>query len=162
MFEPIDIDEFGELEKRFGLISRRLARLELSERGKLHWWAVLERERRAEVLLLLPRPGGRLVTITKPDYPGKIYRLPTGGVDPGESVLAAASREAYEESGLTLRPTGLLGVVDWTFTYGAAGARLCLIPLSLSLLHRCSPGHRPEGTDQRLPRGSLGRTGLTG
>ena len=89
----------------FGPIPRRPAHLELSTRGKLHWWAALERDRRAEVVLILPRPGGRLVLITKPDYPGGVYRLPTGGIDPGEFVLAAASREALEESGLAIRPS---------------------------------------------------------
>ena len=146
MRKPIEPDEIVELEALFGPIPRRPARRDLSARGKLHWWAALERDRRAEVVLLLPRPGDRLVLITKPDYPGGVYRLPTGGVDPEESVLAAASREALEESGLTIGPERLLGVVDWTLTHGEQEQRfasyLCLFPITAAPPRPTDPAER--------------------
>jgi ADP-ribose pyrophosphatase YjhB (NUDIX family) len=46
----------------------------------------------------------------------EIWCLPGGGVDPNESLAAAAVREAYEETGLEVRLTRLVGVYsrpDW-------------------------------------------------
>jgi len=65
------------------------------------------RNRLAEVLMVLPRPGG-LLFHTKAFYPRGIYRLPSGGVKSGEKILRAASREVREETGLVLAPTRFL------------------------------------------------------
>lgn len=63
--------------------------------------------RRAEVVLVLPRPGGVLLH-TKRFYPRDVYRLPTGGVHAGEPLLQAVGREVAEETGLALEPTRFL------------------------------------------------------
>ncbi len=63
--------------------------------------------RRAEVVLVLPRPSGVLLH-TKRFYPRDVYRLPTGGVHAGEPVLEAVGREVAEETGLSLAPTRFL------------------------------------------------------
>lgn len=39
-----------------------------------------------------------------------VWELPAGGVDPGEAPAQAVVREVYEETGLKVRPTRLLGV----------------------------------------------------
>lgn len=65
------------------------------------------KRRDAEVVMVIPRPGG-LLFHTKAFYPGGVLRLPTGGVKAGEDVLAAACREAREETGLDLSPVGFL------------------------------------------------------
>lgn len=68
-------------------------------------------DREGEVVLLLRRADGSLLLHTKTFYPEGIYRLPSGGIRRGETVLAAAAREAAEETGLVarnLRPLGLL------------------------------------------------------
>ncbi|HIC96716.1 TPA: NUDIX hydrolase [Candidatus Bipolaricaulota bacterium] len=45
---------------------------------------------------------GRVVVIRKPFHPPGVYRPPSGGVPPGESIAVAAKREAYEETGLEI------------------------------------------------------------
>ena len=44
-------------------------------------------------------------------YPAGICRLLGGGVDPGESMIAAAVRELFEETGLTVSATDLVPLV---------------------------------------------------
>lgn len=65
------------------------------------------RGRRAEVVMVLPRPGGVLMH-SKAFYPHGVLRLLTGGVHDGEDVQRAAAREAREETGLSLKPVRFL------------------------------------------------------
>jgi 8-oxo-dGTP diphosphatase len=123
MRQPIEPAEFGRLQKLFGPIPRRPERLELSAKDKEHWWRVLDQDRRAEVVLIVPRPGRRVLLISKPNYPPDTFRLPTGGVGLEEEVLTAAAREVLEETGLALRPERLLAVVDWTFAHQGRSRR---------------------------------------
>lgn len=52
---------------------------------------------RPGVYAILPHKGGLLVTLQL--EPGPELQLPGGGIDPGESPLAALHREVYEETG---------------------------------------------------------------
>ncbi len=66
----------------------------------------------AALLLLFPVDGAASLLLTKrspdlPQHPGQVS-LPGGAVDPGESIEAAALREAYEEVGLA---PGLVRIV---------------------------------------------------
>ena len=146
MRRPIEPTELANLEQLFGAIPRRPERLELPRISQKHWWPILERDRRAEVVLILPRPAGRLVLIRKSDYPAGVFRLPTGGVDPDEDVLTAATREAFEETGLEVRPERLLGIVDWVFTYRGQertfASYLCLFPVTDRPLQATDPTER--------------------
>lgn len=78
----------------------------------------LWRGRRGEVVLLLRRPGDGLVLHTKPFYPAGVYRLPSGGIEPGEMVMEAAAREAEEETGLALQSARPLGLVTYRLRAG--------------------------------------------
>ena len=40
-----------------------------------------------------------------------VWNLPAGAVDPGETIAQAMIREVFEETGLTVRPVRLLGVI---------------------------------------------------
>ncbi len=63
-------------------------------------YLAVSRTRIAEVCLVYQRPNSKLLTITKPFYPAAVYRLPTGSILPGESVMEALERESLEETGL--------------------------------------------------------------
>jgi 8-oxo-dGTP diphosphatase len=69
--------------------------------------------RRAEVVFVLRRESGDILLINRAVYPTGTYRLPTGGVEPGESPKRAAIREIEEETGYQISDPGLLGVVDY-------------------------------------------------
>jgi ADP-ribose pyrophosphatase YjhB (NUDIX family) len=67
--------------------------------------------------------AGRLLLIQRVDS-GQ-WALPGGAAEVGESPSAAAAREAYEETGLRVRPTRVLGVYDnRTFGYGPRALHL--------------------------------------
>ncbi|GAB4313681.1 MAG: hypothetical protein Kow0074_00320 [Candidatus Zixiibacteriota bacterium] len=45
---------------------------------------------------------GHIAVIAKPFYPDGLYRAPSGGLQPGESLEDGAQREAREETGLPI------------------------------------------------------------
>lgn len=45
----------------------------------------------------------QVVVIRKPSYPTGVYRPPSGGVHPGETLEEGTLREAYEETGLRVQ-----------------------------------------------------------
>ncbi len=78
------------------------------------------RGREAEVLLALVR-AGRVLLVRNARYPPGVFRLPTGGIEPGELPQEAACREAYEETGFRVDRPRLLGVVDCTLCWPGPG-----------------------------------------
>lgn len=55
--------------------------------------------------------GPEVLLLYHPDHPDAGIQIPAGTVEPGEAIVAAALREAYEETGLTgLELVGILGV----------------------------------------------------
>ncbi len=76
--------------------------------------------RRAEVCYVLHRaePRNGLLLHAKADYPAGCFRLPTGGVKPGEDVVGSLEREVLEETSLDLSQgcrTQFLGQLDYAF-----------------------------------------------
>ena len=72
------------------------------------------RQRIGNDLLLIPAVAavvhdavGQVLIQERPDGG---YSLPAGAIEPGEGPTQAVAREVYEETGLTVRPTRLLGV----------------------------------------------------
>ncbi|MBC8446212.1 MAG: NUDIX domain-containing protein, partial [Chloroflexi bacterium] len=90
----INPEEIEELARRYGPTERRSYSL---ERGgeRCEYWRKALTQRRGEVIFAVKRPGG-LILHTKDIYPPGIYRLPSGGVSWGESVLSALHREVRE------------------------------------------------------------------
>lgn len=67
-------------------------------------------------------PNGHVLLLrrTADDYLGGLWELPSGGVDPGESLIEALRREVAEETGLTVA-----AVVDYLchFDYRSGSGR---------------------------------------
>jgi 8-oxo-dGTP pyrophosphatase MutT (NUDIX family) len=57
-------------------------------------------DRYGEVCMVVRRPNGTLLLSIKTFYPRGAYRLPTGGIHPGEPIFDALVRETHEETGL--------------------------------------------------------------
>jgi ADP-ribose pyrophosphatase YjhB (NUDIX family) len=69
---------------------------------------------------------GRILMVRE-DQPGEgiVWNQPVGHLDPGEDVFEAAIRETYEETGLRVELTGLLGVYVWVRDDGDTLLRVC-------------------------------------
>lgn len=87
--------ELDELARRFG--EPLVIDTAIDDRFREPIW---KRDRYGEVCMVIRRPSGRLLLSIKTFYPRGAYRLPTGGIHHGESVLGSLTREAVEETGL--------------------------------------------------------------
>ncbi len=72
------------------------------------------RDRVGEVCMVIRQADGRLLTAAKTIYPPDAHRLLTGGIRPGEPVLAALEREIAEETGLATIFRQVLAVARYT------------------------------------------------
>lgn len=63
---------------------------------------------RAGVGAVIVDPGGRVLVLERADRPGA-WQFPQGGLDEGETPLAAARREAEEETGIPAKALRLVG-----------------------------------------------------
>ncbi len=128
--QAIDPEELADLGRRFGAVSYRHEALAvtdpfLTEANQ----RLLSDGRRAEICYVMHRgtPADGILLHHKIFYPGPAFRLPTGGVDPGEAVWETLVREIYEETGLAVKTgengTGevvvedFLGVVSYDFDH---------------------------------------------
>ena len=108
----INPEEIEELARQYGPIERRSYSLEVGKKSFEDWQRALVNNRRGEVVFVVQQPVG-LILHTKDFYPPGTYRLPSGGVRWGESVLSALHREAQEEMGLKV--DCFLGLLEYEF-----------------------------------------------
>lgn len=97
-FDPAEI---LDLHERYGPIDFFRAELQTSEAYFDSWHSILQgkKNRRAEVALCVANKNDEILLHTKPFYPPDIFRIPTGGIHPGEKVVDALHRELDEETG---------------------------------------------------------------
>lgn len=110
-----------KLEDRFGPFPRRHVELTAST------WVLTEmlekmvrKERRGEVVMVVPTDDGRIWLHTKSFYPEGVFRLMTGGVEAGEKPHKAMLREVEEETGFDSRIDRCLAVVTYEFIYNGS------------------------------------------
>ena len=70
-------------------------------------------DRIGEVCMVIQRRGGGLLLSMKTFYPRGAFRLPTGGIHPGEGVYDALVREAHEETGLVTNVERFLARISY-------------------------------------------------
>ena len=76
--------------------------------------------------------AGRLLLVRRGREPGRgLWSVPGGRCEPGEDAAAAAVRETYEETGLAVRATGLVGRVERP---GPAGVTYLIDDVACTLL----------------------------
>ena len=73
-----------------------------------------------DVTFMIGSGGGRFVIVRKPQFPPGAWRIPSGGIDRGESFETGVLREALEETGLAIELTGYPLVAESTFTHAGA------------------------------------------
>ncbi len=148
MLTPEEEAEITQLASRLGTPLRWTREYTATTDKDREWFRNTTR-RRAEVIQVLPRPGGRVLVHTKSTYPAGVYRLPGGGVNRGEPIEPAARRETLEETGFDVAPTRLLGVIENTFNVD--GEKLSypsfifLMPLTREAPHVLDPDEQISG-----------------
>ncbi len=81
-----------------------------------------ERGRAHDVSLLIMR-AEQAAVIRKAGYPEGAFRIPSGGVHPEESFIDGAVREAYEETGLSVKVEDYLLQIHVNFTFDGDDAQ---------------------------------------
>jgi ADP-ribose pyrophosphatase YjhB (NUDIX family) len=98
----LSAEDISRMEQRYGVPAVERMSFEMGERE----WANLRGSQahgRAHDVTLFVFHKGRLAVIAKHNYPPGLYRAPSGGVLPGESMAEGIAREMMEETGLAIR-----------------------------------------------------------
>lgn len=101
--------------------------------------------RSAEVVLVLRAHEGRVWLQTKAFYPPDTWRLPSGGLNPGEAPDQALARELWEEAGLRDLPARELGSVRYDVTVAGQAIRPFVSHLYLVEVGGASPAGQDAG-----------------
>jgi len=107
---PHDVqDELRQLARRYG--QPLVETMDLANTRRFD--PLNKTDRYGEVCMVIRRPNGHLLTMTKTTYPRNAYRLPTGGINLVESVIDALLRETQEETGLQVNVERFLTAVAY-------------------------------------------------
>ncbi|HMB71102.1 MAG TPA: NUDIX hydrolase [bacterium] len=129
----------AEAEERFGRPPEEDFRVDTTP-AEIAFIRGTQKNGRAHDVTVVIRNGDVFATIAKHSYPPGLFRFPSGGADPGESLEDASLREGREETGLELALTRYLlrarvrfdcrpedDAIDWTthvFCAEVRGGRL--------------------------------------
>jgi ADP-ribose pyrophosphatase YjhB (NUDIX family) len=102
---------------RFGRPAEWDGSREITGRDAAAMRATTEPGRHHDVTFAILDDGGDTVAIRKPRFPPGAWRIPSGGIRPGETFTAGTLREALEETGLAIELTGYPLVARSVFTH---------------------------------------------
>ncbi|MBO0779309.1 MAG: NUDIX hydrolase [Ktedonobacteraceae bacterium] len=102
-------NELAQLSQRFGQPLTRIVDLH----SNTLFDPLNKTDRYGEVCMVVQRPNGHLLTMTKTFYPPQAYRLLTGGIHHGEAIFDALLRETHEETGLDVEVTRFLAIAAY-------------------------------------------------
>ncbi len=120
-------------------------------------------KRRPGAYAILPR--GRELLLTHQADPWPEFQLPGGGIDPGESPIAALHREVFEETGWTIaapRRIGAFRRFTYMPEYDMWAEKLCIIYVARPVRQISAPteaGHLALWMPPRLAGQKLGNAG---
>jgi 8-oxo-dGTP pyrophosphatase MutT (NUDIX family) len=145
----IDVDELRLLEQEFGTFRIEAATVPMNDAEFHHWYdaVAIKRKRRGEVVLLIENNKGQILLHTKSFYPKGVYRIPTGGIHFGESVLAALEREMYEETGFNVLSKKLIALTLYQFTNSKSHVGF---PSYLFRVKTTMTSPRPQDSGERI------------
>lgn len=109
---PTVQDEIVQLSHRYGQPLERLITLPTTK----PFDPLNKKDRYGEVCMVVRRKNGCLLTMIKSYYPQEAYRLLTGGINHGESILEALLRETTEETGLEVKANRFLVAAAYRLT----------------------------------------------
>jgi len=109
-----------KLAKRYGPVLYHHVEMSISTEVMLNVVKKMDKKnpRRGEAVIVIPNSAGQVWLHTKSFYPTGVYRLMTGGLDPGEDAVQALKREALEETGFTTEIDRCLAVVTYNLANG--------------------------------------------
>ena len=111
----VDDSVLAPVRARYG--EPRVLRLEQPVgRAELDLVVASGRYGRRHDITFLAFNGARLALIRKPQFAAGVWRPPSGGIKPGESLEAGTQREALEEIGATITLTRYLLRTEVRFT----------------------------------------------
>jgi len=119
--------------------------------------------RRPGIYAILIRDGR--ILLTHQAEPEPEFQLPGGGIDPGESPLAALHREVFEETGWRIAPQRRLGAFRrfaYMPEYDLWAEKLCTVWLARPLRRigpPTEPGHSVHWTEPARALDMLGNPG---
>lgn len=97
-----------------------------------------------DVTFLTFNPAGQVLLIRKHNFPPGVWRVPGGGIKPGEELAEGAAREALEETGLPIQVERYLLRVHVTFTCGDR-----VQPWTTHVVTASAPNEEPVTRDPR-------------
>ncbi|MDZ7721748.1 MAG: NUDIX hydrolase [candidate division KSB1 bacterium] len=89
------------------------------EKSQFQRWQqkIMERGLRGEIAMAVTDPDEQILLHTKSFYPKGTFRIPTGGIHPGEPADRALPRELYEETGFKMLRYSAPAVVLYEFRH---------------------------------------------